>query len=44
MHRERRGDLKQVGIYLFCLVNIFLVNLLGIPFGTLRGLDSDGTR
>ncbi|MBD9587828.1 hypothetical protein IB254_12240 [Pseudomonas sp. PDM03] len=37
-----RGNLKQVGIYLFFLVNNLLVNLLGIPVGTLRGLDSDG--
>lgn len=37
-----RGNLKQVGIYLFFLVNILLVNMLGIPVGTLRGLDSDG--
>lgn len=34
--------MKPVGIYLFWLVNNFLVNLLGIPVGTLRGLDSDG--
>jgi hypothetical protein len=37
-----RGNLKQIGIYLFFLVNNLLVNLLGIPVGTLRGLDSDG--
>ena len=37
-----RGNLKQVGIYLFFLVNNLLVNLLGIPVGTLRALDSDG--
>lgn len=37
-----RGNLKPVGIYLFLLVNNFLGNLLGIPVGTLRGLDSDG--
>lgn len=37
-----RGNLKPVGIYLFFLVNNFLVNLLGIPVGMLRGLDSDG--
>jgi hypothetical protein len=37
-----RGNLKQVGTYLFFLVNNLLVNLLGIPVGTLRGLDSDG--
>lgn len=37
-----RGNLKQVGIYLFFLINNLLVNLLGIPVGTLRGLDSDG--
>lgn len=37
-----RGNLKPVGIYLFWLVNNFLVSLLGIPVGTLRGLDSDG--
>ena len=37
-----RGYLKQVGIYLFFLINTLLVNLLGIPGGTLRGLDSDG--
>ena len=37
-----RGNLKPVGIYLFWLVNDFLINLLGIPVGTLRGLDSDG--
>ena len=42
MPRERRGNLKQAGIYLFFLVNIFWVNLLGIPVGTQRGLDSDG--
>lgn len=36
--------MKQVGIYLFWLVNSCLVNLLGIPFGTLCGLDSDGAR
>ena len=42
MPRERRGNLKPVGIYLFWLVNNFLINLLGIPVGTLRGLDSDG--
>lgn len=39
---RRRGNLKPVGIYLFLLVNNFLLNLLGIPVGTLRGLDSDG--
>lgn len=38
----RRGNLKPVGIYLFWLVNNCLFNLLGIPVGTLRGLDSDG--
>ncbi|MGA9700680.1 hypothetical protein [Pseudomonas sp.] len=37
-----RGNLKQIGIYLFFLVNNLFVNLLGIPVGTLRGLDSDG--
>jgi hypothetical protein len=37
-----RGNLKQVGIYLFFLINNLLANLLGIPVGTLRGLDSDG--
>lgn len=37
-----RGNLKQVGIYLFWLANKCSVNLLGIPVGTLRGLDSDG--
>jgi hypothetical protein len=37
-----RGNLKQFGIYLFFLVNNLLVNLLGIPVGTLHGLDSDG--
>jgi len=37
-----RGNLKQFGIYLFFLVNIFWVNLLGIPVGTQRDLDSDG--
>ena len=37
-----RGNLKPVGIYLFWLVNNFLINLLGIPVGRLRGLDSDG--
>lgn len=42
MHRERRGDFKQVGIYLFFLVNILWVNLVGIPVGTQRDLDSDG--
>ncbi|MFO3721196.1 hypothetical protein [Pseudomonas sp. HLMP] len=41
-HLVGRGNLKPVGIYLFWLVNNFLVNLLGIPDGTLRGLDSDG--
>lgn len=42
MPRGRRGNLKPVGIFLFGLIKIFLVNLLGIPVGTLRGLDSDG--
>jgi hypothetical protein len=37
-----RGNLKQVGIYLFLQVNNCSVNLLGIPVGTLRGLASDG--
>jgi hypothetical protein len=37
-----RGNLKQGGIYLFFLINNLLVNLPGIPVGTLRGLDSDG--
>ena len=37
-----RGNLKQVGIYLFFLINKLLDNLPGIPVGTLRGLDSDG--
>ena len=37
-----RGNLKPVGIYLFWLINNYLINLLGIPVGTLRGLDSDG--
>ena len=36
-----RGNLKQIGIYLFFLVNNLLVNLLGIPFGTQCGLDFD---
>lgn len=40
----RRGNLKRVGIYLFLMANKYLANLLGIPFGTLRGLDSDGRR
>lgn len=38
----RRGNLKCVGIYLFFLIINLLVNLLGIPVGTLCGLDSDG--
>lgn len=37
-----RGNLKPVGIYLIFLVNNYLVNLLGIPVGTLRGLDFHG--
>ena len=37
-----RGNLKQVGIYLFFQINNLLVNLPGIPVGTLRDLDSDG--
>lgn len=39
---QGRGNLKQLGIYLFWLVKKCLVNLLGIPVGTLRGLDSGG--
>ena len=37
-----RGNLKQVGIYLFWLVNNCLGNSRGIPVGTLRDLDFDG--
>lgn len=37
-----RGNLKQVGIYLFFLVNNLLVNLLGIPAGMLCDLGFDG--
>lgn len=37
-----RGNLKQVGIYLFLLVNGLLVKIFGIPVGTLGGLASDG--
>lgn len=37
-----RGNLKQVGIYLFVLINKLLVNLLGIPFGMQRSLDPNG--
>lgn len=37
-----RGNLKPVGMHLFLLINNHLINLLGIPVGTLRGLDSDG--
>jgi len=37
-----RGNLKPIDIYLFLLLNNYLVNLLGIPVGTLCGLDSDG--
>lgn len=37
-----RGNLNQLGIYVFWLVKKCLVNVLGIPVGTLRGLDSDG--
>lgn len=40
--RVGRGNLKQLGIYVFWLVKKCLVNMLGIPVGTLRGLDSDG--
>ncbi|WP_146118171.1 hypothetical protein [Pseudomonas poae] len=35
-----RGKLKCVGIYLFFLIINLLANLLGIPVGTLCGLDS----
>jgi hypothetical protein len=37
-----RGNLKQVGICLFHIVNNWLVILFGIPVGTLGGLASDG--
>ena len=37
-----RGNLKQVGIYLFLLANNRSDKLLGIPDGMLRGLDFDG--
>lgn len=41
--RRKPGNLKEVGIYMFFLVNNYFVNSLEIPVGTLRGLDSDRT-